>query len=265
MVAPVLATYEYQFKDSGLKLNSDSTGLPFVDVTGIQGLDMPAIDAKIGNFDGRHGGTVTSKYVSARTIVIDGIIYANPDTVDTYVDDLTDNFTPDDVYSPFYFKGAGVAQRYVMCKSLGMKCDLSTLRRIGSATAQFQLFAGDPIKYVDNANVTLTHNVNSNVTNSGKVPTDVIYTITGNYATVTLTALGKNVVLTKTGGTVSDITVVNFGDKSVKLNGNFASSMITTAQWWSLPPNTTTAVKYSATSPNPNPLSVVISTKSGWL
>lgn len=263
MAAPVLNDYEYMFKDNGLLLNGAAI-LPFIDIEEITGLDAPQAQVVEETVDGQHGGEVYVKYYEPRTIIIDGIVYADPSTIDAFLDTLNTNFMISDTEMPFYFKGAGIAQRYIMCKSIGLHYSLSRLRSFGSSPIQIQLKAGDVRKYIDNPNQTMVANTNYTPANTGNMETYPIFTITGAWSTITLTnnTQARSVVLTDT-RVAGDITVVNFKDKSVTVNGVRKSSIVTTGNWWNIPSGGGQTVKYTVTGGPPT--SVVMATKQGWL
>lgn len=263
MAAPTLNDYEYMFKDTGLVLNGTSA-VPFIDVQAITGLDMPSVQVVEETIDGQHGGDVYAKYFEPRTIIIDSVVYANPASVDSFLDTLYSNFMIDDIEYPFYFKGTGVGQRYVMCKAIGLNCPTDVLRTIGSAKLQLQLKAGDPRKYVDNVNQTMVANTNYSPVNAGNMNTYPVFTITGAWSTITLTnnTQVRSVVLTDT-RVAGDITVVDFKKKSVIVNGVRKSTIVTTGNWWDIPPGGGNTVKFTVTGGPPT--SVVMATKQGWV
>lgn len=262
MAAPTLGNYEYQLGDTGIKLNGTST-LPFFDIDKVAGLDMPKIEVKEDSLDAQHGGVVFGKYFQPRTIIIDGAIYADPTTVDSYIDSLISNYMPSESDTPFYFKHPGVTQRYVLCRPVGFNYDIERLRAYGKCSAQLQLKAGDPRKYVDNADQVMTVGSNYTPTNTGNMETYPIFVITGAWSTITFTnnTAAKSVVLTDT-RVAGDITVINFKDRSVIVNGSRKSSIVSTGNWWNIPSNNTQTVKYTVTGGPPT--SVVMSTKQGW-
>lgn len=261
MATPTLQAYEYQYKDTGIKLNG-SVAVPFVDITKVTGLDLATVSASTADVDGAHGGSVYAKFLSFRSIVLDGNIYTNAATTDVYCDSLTTNFMPDDINYPFYFRGAGIAQRYVMCKSTGIKFDIDNLRSYGKSPVQITLAASDPRKYVDNADIIMTANTNYNITNNGNMNTYPLFTITGAWSSITLTDVtqNKSVILTDS-RVAGDITVVDFLKRSVTVNGIRKSSIVTTNNWWDFPAVSNDQIKFTVTG---TPTSVVVATKQAW-
>lgn len=263
MVAPVLSDYQYQFRDDGVLLNGDwNASLPgFIDIQSVTGLSLPDIESTEFEFDGMHGGISFAKYVKSRTIVLDGILYTTTSLVDSVIDKLIVNFMPNELDYPFYFKGAGIGQRYLNCKPLSFKADVTTLRRIGSCEVQFQLKADNPIKRNDNPTTTATSGTTYDLTNSGNVDTYPIVTITGAYSSVTIRNSTTNKVLVVTGPrVVSDITVLDFRMKSLLVNG-LQKSSFASGVWWEFIPGLNNIVLTAVGSPT----SMQVNTYSGWL
>lgn len=260
-MAPALGTYQYQFKDTGILWNGD-TALPFIDVTKVTGLDMPDIDASIVELDSRHGGYGFSKYSDSRTLVISGTLYANPSTVDVTTDAIKANFAPDDTEYPFYFKGAGVSQRYIMCKSLGVKYDIDRLRSIGSCPIQASLFAGDPRAYVDNAPIGMAANTNYYPANSGNVETFPTFVITGAFSGLTMAnnSTGQVVTLNTSVGAGYTV-VVDFLLKCVTLNGARWTTVLSNRNWWNIRAGGGDAVAWAVSNGAP---AVTLYSKQGW-
>lgn len=264
MAAPTLADYEYQYKDTGIKLNSGSV-LPFWDVNKVTGLDMPDIDSKIDDIDIQHGGIVYSRYVKPRIIVVEGTLYANPSTIETTLDSAIANFIPDDNDWPFYFKHPGVARRYVDCKPLAFKFDVETLRRTGACNFQIQLGAQDPLKKIDNADVTLaTASTNVTVTNSGNMPTWPVFTVNGPFSQIRFynTTTGENINFIRN-AVAGDVMVVDFKTRTVLVNGVQNSAIAVPPTWWDIDAGATVQIRFTLAGGPPT--SVVLSTYSGWL
>ena len=235
MAIPALLDYEYQYRDDGVKLNGSSV-VPFVDVESITGLDMSEIDLTEVDIDGQHGGVINAEYFKTRTIVIDCTIYADPTSVDSYIDTLISNFVPSGS-QPFYFKGAGIGIRLIYAKSLGIKFSVDTLRRVGSCKAQIVLKAADPLKYVETT-TTLTNNTYFTANNVGNMPTKPIFDIrTGTHSSITLrnNTMGKEVVIPRQ-AVLGDIMTVDFNTKTITTNGIRNSSILGSGvvNWWEL-------------------------------
>lgn len=261
MAVPVLNTYEYQFMDTGVLLNG-STSVPFVDIQKVKGLDIPTIDPHVTDYDSQHGGFIQAAYVTTRTIVLDGIVYANTLTADVFADALTTNFMPRFSDAPFYFKGAGISQRYIMCKPIGFNCDLDNLRSYGASNVQFQLQAGDITKYTDNADLAMVNNNNYVVNNAGNLPTFPKITLTGGFSTASFVNVttGQTVTIV-TNRIAGDVTVVDLKTRSVTINGIRNSGVVTTSGWWSLASGNTT-IRVTTTGLVP---AVEANVRNGWM
>ena len=263
MAIPVLGDYEYQFREDGIKLNSSAV-LPFIDVISVTGLDMAEVDVSEVDIDGTHGGVVSAAFFKSRTIVIDCIIYADPYTVDATLDALQTNYLPGPE-APFFFKGAGIGQRFLNCKSLGIKYNLDSLRRIGSCTAQIQLKAADPVKYVE-TKVNLTNNANAFVVNAGNMATWPIFRVaSGEYTAITFTNTTYNKSLTATlPATTSTILDVDFNKKMIYVNGIRNSSILGNGvvDWWAIQRGAN-QIKYTLTGAGTVP-TVALTWRSGW-
>jgi len=144
-MTPTLTIEQYQYGDDGIVLNTD-VALPFVDITGIQGLDNAPPRTTTKDHEGADGGWVDSKYETLRTVVVDAIAYADPSALDTYLDQLTANFAPGDSPRPLYWRSDN-GMRVVYGKSQGLKYSKSNTRGIGVQTIQFTIICGDPRKY----------------------------------------------------------------------------------------------------------------------
>jgi hypothetical protein len=144
---PTLTDFTYQFTDAGVVLNQDAAVLPFIDVEKITGLDSAAFRTSTRDTEGIDGGIVEAEFETIRTIIIEGTIYGTPTTIFDMLDDMKGNFGPAVASQPFYFKHPSQGQRYVTCKSLGMKYDLASAIRLATTPYQIQLQAADPTIY----------------------------------------------------------------------------------------------------------------------
>lgn len=261
MVAPTLLDYEYQYKDTGVKLNS-SVSLPFVDVLSITGLDMAPVNVAESDLDGVHGGVFFAKFAGTRTVVFDVDIYSTSATADTYCESLISNFAPDDVDYPLYFKSAGIARRYLMAKSLGVKYNIDRLRAYGKTKGQIILGCSDPRKYSDNADVVMTAGTNYNVTNAGNINSFPTVTIVGAWTVINIinNTQVKTLTLTDT-RSAGDVTVIDFRNRNVTVNGIRKSSIVTANNWFDIPAGSTNSLKFTVTG---TPTSVTLATKNAW-
>lgn len=263
MAAPVLLDYEYQYKEGGVKLNG-AAALPFVDIENVTGLDMAPISASIHEIDGRHGGSVSARYFSARTIIFEGSAYAAANQVGAFMNQLTSNFIPDDTDYPLYVKDSGVAQYYINCKCTDFKYDMSVLRRTGVSPIQLQFTASDPLKYIDNAMQLMTNNVNYTPTNTGNMLTYPIFIVYGSWTSLSFTnnTAARTVTLTNSGMAAGDVTIVDFRTRNVIINNTRRGGLVTVRNWWGIPVNNTQTVKYVASGGTIT--KVEMYTKSGW-
>ena len=264
MAAPTgMGPYEYQFKDSGFRLNTNPS-LPFVDLYDIKGLDTPQFEANIDSISGQHGGTVSVAFMPHRLIVGEGILFASPNTIDATLNTLVSNFLPDNMEYPFWFTESDGTLRYCLGKSLGLRHNLDRGRSRGESPLQFQIACQDPRKYVDNANQTMVANTNYTPANAGNIETYPIFTVTGAWSTISFTnnTQAKTVTLTRA-SVAGDVVVVDFRKRSVRVNGILMSSIVTTGGWWAIPAGGGQTVKYTVTGGPPT--SVVVATKQGWV
>lgn len=236
MAIPVLANYEYQYSESGVLLNN-SASLPFIDVHNISGLSMPKIEAKTVEYDGRHGGYAYARYVGMRTIIIDGVVYANPNSIGATLDALTTNFSPKEEDLPFFFKEPGFTQRYILCKPIACDYDVDNMRNYGASKIQIQLIAGDVTKYSDKADVTMTPSTQYTFTNAGNVETYPLFTITGEYDSMSIVHRQSGNTVTIVSDTdADDETVIDYYTGSALINGDNASNSLTSRGWAAIPP-----------------------------
>lgn len=142
--------FSYKLGDNGIILNPNATELPFVDIEKINGLDNAPYRTTERDHEGTDGGFMDAEYEKARSIVLDGTLYADGATAESYLDSLKENFAPSRVLIPFYFKKPGVEERFVKVKPLGCRYDVETIRRVGRTNIQFSMFAEDPRIYSSN-------------------------------------------------------------------------------------------------------------------
>lgn len=152
MAVPTLSDYEYQFGADGILLNSSAAGgttatLPFYDVERVSGLDSPEFRTTTRDHEGVDGGYVDSEYMTMRTVVIEGTIYADPQDAEDICDRLRYNFRPSTEERPFYFKHPNKPPRVVFGKGLGARYNVEQLRRWGSTACQCTLICPTPYIY----------------------------------------------------------------------------------------------------------------------
>lgn len=239
MAAPVLNMYEYQFKDSGVLLNGGAS-LPFIDVLKVTGLDLPPIETGDIDYDSQDGGFVYARFVQARTIVIDGTLYANPSTIDQTLLLLRNNFLPSEEDAPLYIRDAGLSQQYIMCKPVGLNYDVDALRHYGACNIQIQLKAGDPTRYINKADIAVTAGTNYSVTNNGNRATWPVLTTTGPFAEMSITnSLTGDTVGFVFAADADDDIVLDFKTKQLIINDENRSGLLTSIGWWPLRPGVT--------------------------
>ena len=139
--------YTFRYKDDGLVLNADSAVLPFVDITMVAGLDQAPVRETSRVREGQDGGFMDAEFEDMRTVVLDGIVYATPDSIQQYLQQLKANWAPGRLVYPFYFDPPGVEQRVLFGKSLGMRYSWEQALRTGRTPAQFTLKCEDPTIY----------------------------------------------------------------------------------------------------------------------
>lgn len=188
--------FGFQYGDSGVPLNTDSQNLPFVDITGVTGLDNAPIRLTTQDREGMDGGYVDAEFEQLRTIVLTGNAYAPADTMELYLDQLKANFAPSRNTQPFYVRPPGIDQRILYCKAGGCKYDWDTSRRLAIAAVQFTLYAEDPAFY-----------------------SDVVTVVTKGLAPTTVTGRGYNMSFDYGFGglpTDSEVVITNMGNRPAK-------------------------------------------------
>lgn len=205
-MATLVNPLSFQLNDTGVILNDDliSPGMPFVDITAVKGLDSAPYRETKRDHEGADGGFIDAEFETGREISLEGTIYDNGTDMESYLDDLKENYAPVQTPIPFYFITEGGAKRLVFVKPLGMEYDWETMRRIGMTVATFKMYAEDPRIYDSNeqtipftmgAIVTsgfsfnMTFNLSFGgvsatpdgqyVTNAGNRPTPAFFTING--------------------------------------------------------------------------------------
>lgn len=157
---PLSSDYTFQYKDDGIILNTDidpiDPSLPFVDITGVTGLDSGEFRNSDRTREGADGGFMDTGFKNMRTIVLSGTIYGDEE----YLERLRANFKPFRTGEngfvggyPFYYSADGLYRKLIV-RSLGMAYDWASIRRTGQTEAQFQLKCEDPTIYDAQTNVT---------------------------------------------------------------------------------------------------------------
>lgn len=265
--------YTFKLGDDGIVLNTDSFGLPFVDVTRITGLDNAQYRETRRDHEGSDGGFIDAEFEKARDIIIDGDVYSDSNTVEDYLDDLKSNFAPLRDSIPLYLKSPGQDERLVYVKPLGCKYDWDSLRRTGITRAQFKMFAEDPRIYASVESVaTVPFAAGAStgfgfdlgfsfgfggssgtdgvfVTNVGNRPTPPVFTITGPCDTPSIRddtnghVLSFSIILG-----AGETLVIDTQYKTVKLNGSVnRRGTLQDPDWFYLEPGQT-FIRYNAIS-----------------
>lgn len=143
-------TQDFTFKlgDSGVILNTDTSGTPFVDIEHVSGLDSAPFRETIRDHEGTDGGFIDAEFEKGREISLEGTIYCDEDSVESYLDTLKSNYGPSTTVIPFYLlSDASVTERLLYVKPRGIRYNWDALRRLGMTSAQFLLYAEDPRIY----------------------------------------------------------------------------------------------------------------------
>lgn len=271
-MAPTLTDYTWCFGDAGTILNSDSLGLPFIDVDTVTGLDSAPLRTTTDEHQGMDGTYIDTPYMSSRTVVISGTLYTNPSDPDTLLTSLKRDYQSN-VVRPLYFKTPNQVQKFVNGQGGGLKYDIDGGRRSGITTVQFTVLCGDPYIYDYPPQVvntgppavpigTLSFNLSFNVGfGGGAVPAQATLVNNGTltaYPIITLTGPLTNPVLSDGNGTTmslaitlnsGDILVVDCRNKSIVLNGvQSRRGAMSGLKWISVPAGTDDTIFLNAAS-----------------
>lgn len=137
----------FKLGDAGVVLNTDSVGLPFVDVESVKGLDSAPFRTTQRDHEGDDGGFMDAEFEKGRDVILEGTLYADGSTMESYLDSLKANWAPSKTQIPFYYKAPGVDERVLFVKPLGMRYDWDRLRRTSQMAVQFGCYAEDPRLY----------------------------------------------------------------------------------------------------------------------
>jgi hypothetical protein len=143
---PLAEDYTFKLGTSGVILNTDATP-PFVDITRVIGFDSAEARETQREWEGNDGTWMDAEYEKGRGIILEGSLYADVDVVEQFLDDLKANWAVSRDLVLLYFKAAGVDERALLVKPLGLKYDWESARRWGEARIQFKCFAEDPRIY----------------------------------------------------------------------------------------------------------------------
>lgn len=143
-----LAAEEYRVGLYGTVLNSDAS-MPFVDITSVDGLDNAPVALSSQDREGAHGGYVSSEFESVRTITLEGNIYADPNSVVEYLDQIKKDFAPVARATKLYFGTDTGDVRLVKVRPQGLRYTKTSERSFGKIPFQAQLVAQDPRIYAE--------------------------------------------------------------------------------------------------------------------
>jgi hypothetical protein len=251
--------YTYQYTSAGVALNTDVTPMaPFVDVQEVDGLDSAPVRSSQRAREGADGSFIDARWEDGRTIVISCIVYSPPDSVETFMDALKENYAPSRDPQPFFFRHPTVGTRMVMCKSLGVRANVDQLRRTGSTIAQITLQSEDPRIYSGTATIVtggiassasgrsyprsynygygstnataggvIVNNLGNRdtpaiITLAGLVNPELVHDTTGSRMTFNITLAG------------SDVLQIDLAAKTVLLNGGTRRSVLNNNSRWFL-------------------------------
>jgi phage-related protein len=265
MASPTLILEEYQFEDAGIGvLLNGSTSLPFCDISSVQGLDNAPFRVQQHDMEGQDGGYVDSEFETVRTVTIEGTAYANPTSMETYLDSLKANYAPHKLPKPFYFM-TDAGQRVVFGKSQGFRYSKDEMRRRGTANFQIQIICEDPRIYTDtlitNSATRATGSVS--VTVGGNRPTPAKITLTGSITSPTVTYTRTGAVMAFTGYTLGagQQIVIDLINRTVVQAGvSKRNAMTLTGTWFMLEPGVNT-FNYGGTG---STATIAVETRSAW-
>jgi hypothetical protein len=138
----------FQLGDNGVVLNDDTQlGIPFVDIEVVGGLDSAPFRQTKRDHEGVDGGFMDAEFEQGRDISLSGVVYANGNPMETFLDSLKANWGPSGVLVPLYIFTIETGLRVVFVKPLGCQYDWDALRRTGMAAITFTAYAEDPRIY----------------------------------------------------------------------------------------------------------------------
>lgn len=133
--------------EDGPLLNSPVNALPIMDVASVTGLEDSVVTNSISAIDGADGSYVDGKFLSGKTVVIEGTITASVPVDEVIIDNLKLATAPVSDPVPMFYKLPLYAPRILMVKPIGLNGDLTRLRSIGQIPYQIQLASPDVRSY----------------------------------------------------------------------------------------------------------------------
>lgn len=251
-----LSDFTFQL-DGGPIINSDSVGLPFVDIDKVVGLDSAPYRETIRDHEGTDGGFIDAEFERGRDVILEGMIYLDNNNDESYLDDLKANFAPRTSPVSFVFKPPGVDERVIFVKPRGVRYDWESVRRVGKTPAQFLMYAEDPRLYDNtllstvipfgglattgfgfNLGFNLDFGVvvppsGANVFNLGNRPMPAIMTVAGPIVNPRIInqSDSKTLNFEVTVGAGSNL-VIDLLNHTVTLDGANVRSTLQTPEWW---------------------------------
>lgn len=137
----------FRLGSTGVILNTDSTSVPFVDISKVSGLDNAEYRTTIRDWEGNDGSFIDAEFEKGRNVILEGTVISTTSDIETYLDSLKRNFAPNNTLQQLFFKAPGVTERFLYVKPLGMRYDWDQVRRLGMAEVQISFFAEDPRIY----------------------------------------------------------------------------------------------------------------------
>ena len=138
----------FQLGDTGVVLNDDTLpNVPFIDIEVVTGLDSAPFRQTKREHEGVDGGFMDAEFESGRDISLQGVVYANNNPIETYLDTLKANWAPSTALVPLYYYTLETGLRVVFVKPLGCQYDWDALRRTGMTAITFTAYAEDPRIY----------------------------------------------------------------------------------------------------------------------
>jgi hypothetical protein len=138
----------FQLSDTGIVLNDDSiANIPFVDIEQVVGLSNAPYRQTKREHEGVDGGFMDAEFETGRDIILVGVVYANNNPLETFLDSLKANWAPSATLIPLYLFTNDTGLRVVFVKPLGCQYDWDALRRTGMTAITFTAYAEDPRIY----------------------------------------------------------------------------------------------------------------------
>lgn len=264
--------------DTGVVLN-DSTTMPFVDIDTVKGLNSAPFRTTVRDHEGDDGGFMDAEFEKGRDIILEGTVYADPSTIEIYLDSLKANWAPSRSQIQLFFKSPSVNERFLWVKPLGVNYDWTTARRLGICEVQFSCFAEDPRIY-DNSLLSSTIHLGATVftgfgfslgfpfgfggTSSttdqaflnvaGNRPTPPVFVITGPISNPRILndTTGDEMIFSGIDLLSTDTLTVDAKNKTVKLNGTTnRRNTLQSPTWFYLQPGNNT-IRFRAASSDPS-------------